>query len=219
MARWKKRNRTNSSEKIQSLRSCIDDALRDANSTTVEIHSFHKALNQAFMDEEYFWNRKSRNRWLKLGDRNTRFFRGSTKARRAINCIKKIQDKYGIIHKKDEAIAKVAEEYFQGMFSTSNPQLLENCLDNLQRTVTADMNTKLIATVIDQEIREAVFFIHPDRAPWLDGYTTAFYHQFWSDIGEDVCKMARRFFETGEMETGINHTQICLIPKISNKNE
>lgn len=42
------------------------------------------------MGEKHFWKQKSINRWLKVGDQNTRFFHGTTKARRARNCIKKI---------------------------------------------------------------------------------------------------------------------------------
>lgn len=51
------------------------------------------------------------------------------------------------------------------------------------------MNRDLICPVYDQEIKEAAFLIGADRAPGHDGFTTAFYHQFWDLVGNDVCAM------------------------------
>lgn len=60
-----------------------------------------------------------------------------------------------------------------------------------------------------------MFSIGADRAPGFDGFTAAFYQQFWELVGPDVCVMVRRFFETNEIDGRINKTQLCLIPKIS----
>lgn len=158
--------------------------LRDKNILISEIQILFP-----YRDEEEFWKQKSRNKWLQAGDRNTIYFHRVTKVRKIRNCIKKIFDNHGISHRKDETIAKVAEEYFQGMFSTSNPISMEEIFDDVQKKVTNDMNAMLIRPVTYHEIKEVVFFIGADRAPGLDGFTAAFYQQFWKKIGEDVCIM------------------------------
>lgn len=77
-----------------------------------------KELNQAYMDKEQYRKQKSRNNWLKAGDRNTQYFHGTTKVRKAQNCIMIIRDNHGIVHCRDEAIDEVEQEYFQEMFTT-----------------------------------------------------------------------------------------------------
>lgn len=99
MARWKKRNRTNSAENIQRLRNQIDIALCDHTSTTQQIRLLKKYLNRAYREEEQYWKQKSRNPWLRIGYRNTRFFHGSTKARKSRNFMKEIHENHGNIHR------------------------------------------------------------------------------------------------------------------------
>ncbi|XP_024004507.1 uncharacterized protein LOC112081888 [Eutrema salsugineum] len=200
MAKWKRRNRTNAAERIQMLRTQIDEKLRDASIQVSEIHRLKKELGDAYYDEEQFWKLKSRNKWLQAGDRNTKFYHGATKARRSRNCIRHVEDNQGIIHKKDEAIAKVAEEYFHQMFTTSNTASVSEVFPEIVQTVTSDMNSFLTAPITDNEVKEAVFQMGPDKAPGADRFTAAFYQQFWEQIGGDVCHMVKRFFETNEME-------------------
>ncbi|XP_024004906.1 uncharacterized protein LOC112082048 [Eutrema salsugineum] len=124
MAKWKRRNRTNAAERIQMLRTQIDEKLRDASIQVSEIHRLKKELGDAYYDEEQFWKLKSRNKWLQAGD----------------------------------------------------------------------------PPITDNEVKEAVFQMGPDKAPGADGFTAAFYQQFWEQIGGDVCHMVKGFFETNEME-------------------
>ncbi|CAA7018861.1 unnamed protein product [Microthlaspi erraticum] len=83
----------------------------------------------------------------------------------------------------------------------------------METRVTAQKNASLTRPVSGQEIKEAVYSIGPDKAPGIDGYTASFYRQFWEEIGPDVTLLINKFFETGVMEPGINHTQLFLIPK------
>ena len=75
------------------------------------------------------------------------------------------------------------------------------------------MNRELVKEVSDEEITAAVFDIGEDKAPGPDGFTGAFYQQFWPDIKEAVLREVRIFFSTRELGEGTNHTNICLIPK------
>lgn len=140
-------------------------------------------------------------------------YHGLTKLKKSKYKISKMRDRNGVIHNQEETINKVAEDYFVSMFSSSPTISLHDCLPNIQPKITMDMNTMLIAPVTDIKIKEALDSIGTDRASGPDGLSAPFYQQFWESIGSDVCSMIRRFFETGVMENGINHTNICLILK------
>lgn len=79
-----------------------------------------------------------------MGDCNTRHFDGATKARKKRNSIEKICDGNGIMHRHDEAIAEIAQLYFQELFTTSSPTPLNNIFKHLQTKMTEEMNAMLM---------------------------------------------------------------------------
>ena len=79
--------------------------------------------------------------------------------------------------------------------------------------VTHEMNISLLSAPSETEIKEAVFAIHPEKAPGLDGMTSLFYQNFWSVIGKDIVSTVQDFFTTGDLDERMNQTNICLIPK------
>ncbi|CAA7023878.1 unnamed protein product [Microthlaspi erraticum] len=76
-----------------------------------------------------------------------------------------------------------------------------------------ETNTKLIQIPSPEEIRTAIFSIHPDKAPSPDGFSASFFHLNWETIGNDITLEIQRFFTSGVLPRGINATHICLIPK------
>lgn len=80
--------------------------------------------------------------------------------------------------------------------------------------LTAEENDALISPVTVEEVKYAVFSMHPDKSPGPDGLNPAFFQSFWSIVGRDVFQFCYRFKTTGELPPGINRTLVCLIPKI-----
>lgn len=76
------------------------------------------------------------------------------------------------------------------------------------------MNTDLQKMVTEEEIQKVVFDIGKDKAPGPDGIAASFYQQFWPDIKEAIIEEIKGFFQSGIMQGTMNHTNICLIPKI-----
>ena len=154
---------------------------------------------------------------MNLGDKNTKYFYAATKARIARNRLVAIEDDSGTTHYRDENIGMVAESYFTNLFTTTRQDHINyhNVFIGFQKRVTEEVNTELTREVTEEEIRDAVFAIGEDRVPGPDGFIGAFYQQLWNDIKDSVIQEVKQFFRTRVMPTATNHTNICLIPKIT----
>ena len=65
----------------------------------------------------------------------------------------------------------------------------------------------------EEEVKAALFMMHPEKTPGPDGMTALFYQQSWSIIKEDVVNMFNNFLTSGVFEDKLNMMNICLIPK------
>ena len=76
------------------------------------------------------------------------------------------------------------------------------------------MNQNLLRLATEDEVKEALFMMHPKKAPGPDGMTTPFFQHSWHIIKNDLVEMVNNFLVTGDMDTRLNITNICMIPKI-----
>lgn len=125
---WKRTHNINSAKQIKWLSREIDQAHTDGVTTVNEIRSMRSELSKAYKEEDIFWKTKSRNQWLKEGDRNTRFFHASTKNRRARNKIDKIIGPNWEEIKGNTAIGNEATRFFSDLFTSSGVQNLQEVL-------------------------------------------------------------------------------------------
>ncbi|KAG7542900.1 Reverse transcriptase domain [Arabidopsis thaliana x Arabidopsis arenosa] len=169
----------------------------------------------AYRDEEVYWKLKSRNTWMIEGDRNTQFFHACAKSRFSQNYIVSIKDETGVIHRGFSAIGDHAEHFFTNVYKSTNHQVSTMDFADFIPSVTSDINDDLTKEFTSKEIYEAVSQIGDDRAPGPDGLTARFYKQCWDIVGEDVIAEVKTFFHTSVMKPAINHTNICMIPKIN----
>ncbi|CAM8985571.1 unnamed protein product [Rhodiola kirilowii] len=75
------------------------------------------------------------------------------------------------------------------------------------------MNLKLKQQYTAEEVRTALFQMHPTKAPGMDGFSAMFYQKFWGLVMEDVTKEVLRFLNDGVMDQSWNETVIILVPK------
>lgn len=79
-------------------------------------------------EEEIKWRQRSRCKWLKEGDKNTKFFHGLASARRRNNRIVSLTDGEKRLEGKDEIIKHI-EDYFSFLYSQ---EVMErSSLDNM----------------------------------------------------------------------------------------
>lgn len=103
--------------------------------------------------------------------------------------------------------------YFEQIFSATAEE--KQLLDRYKfQTITVEQGQGLLAPIIEKEVRDAVFAMHPEKSSGIDGLNPAFFQTYWDIVGSDVVKFCKRNFETGELTGDINSTLVCLIPKV-----
>ncbi|XP_074271506.1 uncharacterized protein LOC141595438 [Silene latifolia] len=71
----------------------------------------------------------------------------------------------------------------------------------------------LLKPITDAEIKAAIFSIPEHKSPGPDGYSSAFYKDSWSIIGDEVCNAIKDVFRSGKLLRQLNATILTLIPK------
>ncbi|XP_057432396.1 uncharacterized protein LOC130725161 [Lotus japonicus] len=132
-----------------------------------------KALDDLLKQQEIAWSQRSRANCLKLGDRNTRFFHTKATQRKKRNLIEKIHDDQGRKFVRAADIARVLKGYFQNIFSTSDPVGIEDVASLVDGRVTDAHRRVLSLQFSRDEVEEALFQMHPTKAPVLNGETSS----------------------------------------------
>nr|XP_025675778.1 uncharacterized protein LOC112776041 [Arachis hypogaea] len=214
LVQWQKTHKANSRKEIEDLQAKLEELRVAGINEGEEVTSLEEKLELAYLKEESYWREKSRIKWLKEGDQNTRFFHQKFQSRMRRNRIWRLVGRDNEIASKPEDIAKVAEDYFCDIFTSSCSADPTPYLEDLESKVTASMNRRLQRPVTMDEVKRATFSVHAQSAPGDDGFTAKFFHFFWDIVGGDVFKAVRSFFHSGRILKSFNHTQICLIPKV-----
>lgn len=213
LSRWKRENNLNAHNRINQLQVVLE-AEQSANPpNTIRVFEFKKDLCHAYREEEEFWRQKSQEKWVKEGDKNTKFFHDSVRANRGKKRLDKLMDVNGNMQRSEASKGAVAEAYFKELFTSSNPCNFQDLFHDFIPRVTMEMNEGLIKEVSKEEVKEAVFAIRASSAPGADGFTGFFFQKYWNIIGDQVTKEIQDFFITGTLPVDWNYTHLCLLPK------
>ena len=148
-----------------------------------------------------------------IGDLNTKFYQALTKQRRVRNRIVGLHDAAENWITEDNGVEKVTVDYFEELFSTISPSKFDNFLSEIAPGITPQMNQRLLRMATEEEVREVLFMMHPEKAPDSDDMTTLFFQHSWHIIKSDLVEMVNNFLVSGEMDSRLNITHICMIPK------
>ena len=143
--------------------------------------------------EEISWRQKSRETWLKEGDRNTGFFHRTANAHRRRNYITSIS----INGRKLEKEAEIKDGLvaaFQNLFSDPGgwrPSLLDLEINEIG----SEEASRLEESFSEEEIWNAISGFNSDIAPGPDGFPIAFWIFSWEFVKEEVLGFFREFHD------------------------
>jgi hypothetical protein len=200
----------------------VEEQLKDPSlwAETVEDLLRFKALEkhhgELLKRQETMWRQRSRAIWLKDGDRNTKFFHNKASQRSKVNEIKKLKDEDGVWWRGDENVEKVLINYFEELFSSSNPTNIEATCEVVQGKLSEEHKAWCEMDFSREEIKEAIDQMHPLKAPGPDGLPALFYQKYWHIVGVEVQNLALSILNRNGDPRDINKTFLVLIPKGKN---
>ncbi|KAF8105858.1 hypothetical protein N665_0153s0019 [Sinapis alba] len=175
IARWRKDNPTYGKDKINELHKALEAVQTDDSRSQEDILEVSRKLQEAYKDEEKYWQQKSRNIWNTSGDLNTKFYHALTKQRRTRNRIVGLHDGEDQWITEERGIETIVVDYFNDLFSSTSPSEFDNFLEDLPVRITHQMNQRLLRLATEEEVRIALFMMHPEKAPGPDGMTALFF--------------------------------------------
>lgn len=141
----------------------------------------------------FCWQR-AKQFWLRDGDKNTRFFDKFASTRKEHNKIKKLKDKHAKWKETNAEIQEVITEYFKDMFNSASTGMSLPARVGLP--IILELRSHfLVRPIADEEVKNAVFAMHSDKAPGVDGLNPGFYQAYWEIVRRDVIEFCINFFK------------------------
>jgi exonuclease III len=166
--------------------------------------------------EEILWKQKSRIRWLKEGDRNTKFFHRTTIQRRHTNRITSLISANGEpLHSHEDMEAALVGHY-QNLLTEPIPdrhEAIAKLTQHVPTLVTREQNLALLRPISIEEVDQALQDTPKCKAPGPDGFTSDFFHHCWPMIRHEVWEILEDSRASGQILKALNSTFLALIPK------
>ena len=169
---------------------------------------------QTLHQEEIIWFQKSREKWVKLGDRNNSFFHAQTMVRRKRNKVEGLHIAGDIWCTDPHILEREACSFFKKLFITDSLNPSQALVSSTMPSLPDEACRKLLEDVTKDEVWNALKFMKAFKSPGPDGFQPFFFKKFWHIVGDDVWLLIRNAFRTSIFDTRLLETLIVLIPKV-----
>ena len=158
--------------------------MTDPNGDDSLLASLNAKLRLAYKEEEEFWRQRSRIMWLSAGDKNSGYFHAIAKgcrARNRMSVLGVLEGSDGKAYFEEDQISGQISSYFDNIFTSDSSGASATTTSDIVSTaispnISDEANSRLGAIPEATEIRQALFLIHPDKAPGPDGFSARFFH-------------------------------------------
>ncbi|GKV12577.1 hypothetical protein SLEP1_g23703 [Rubroshorea leprosula] len=157
------------------------------------------------------WKQKSRSRWIREGDANTRFFHKVANGRRAQNNIAGLM-REGEWIEDPETVKDEIVKYFRNLFK-GDPWNRPKPEGIKFQKISEAKKEWLERPFSIEEIEEGLRSCDGSKAPGPDGYNFNFLKFAWQCIKEDFISFFSEFHRNGKLVRGLNSSFLALVPK------
>ncbi|GJT48969.1 RNA-directed DNA polymerase, eukaryota, reverse transcriptase zinc-binding domain protein [Tanacetum coccineum] len=127
------------------------------------------------------------------------------------DCLNKIEEFLEIVKEKWN---HEVHGYFMG--ASQNVQNIQNSDELFGKRLNEGVYERMIHDITNAKIKNAMFDIDDSKAPRPYGFTAAFIKKSWGIIGNNVCRVVKKFFSNGKILGELNAIIVSLIPKVQN---
>jgi hypothetical protein len=151
----------------------------------------HKRIKKLLRDEEIKWRQRAKEKDLKEGDGNTKYFHLKASGRKKKNHISVLHHNGEEIMGETELIKHVIEIY-KKIFGPSPVTSLR--MDGVFcNELSEEDRQSLIKPFSLEEIKEIIDDLKHDKSAGPDGFPAEFYQKFWDCIKNDLKEMLDKF--------------------------
>jgi len=179
-----------------------------------ELHSLSADLHSLSRINTSMQWQKSRLRWLKEGDANSKKFHCIMSSRRQANSIVSLTVDGATVESVDD-IRGVVFNHFSSCFRLVVVE--RPSIENLNfKMLNIGQCGDLTKPFTVEEVKQAVWDCDSYKSPGPGGINLGFIKDFWSEFQDDFMRFISKFHRNGKLSKGINNTFIALIPKVEN---
>jgi hypothetical protein len=207
---------------LQSIINDLDIAAEVRDLSVAERDQLAQARDQPtklLREEEIEYYQRAKVTDIIRGDNKTRYFQ------MIANGKDKKKTKFSLNHdnkknKGQENLKTYITHFYKNLFGApgKNSFTLDKTISDDISQVTTLKNEFLIAPFTEEEVRNAVFDMEHNKAPWPDGFPAGFYQKFWEVIKGDLMQMFHDLHAEVLPLFSLNFGIITLLPKVQDAN-
>ena len=158
----------------------MEDQLKEAKGALMQgLHHYRvtelKAeLYTLLAKEERLWRQRSQVDWLRVRDRNTRYFHCRATQRQRRNYVTRLKNQASQWTTTHDQVPPLFIEYYNSLFQTVNPEQVEEVVEDIQKVITEEMNSQLVKEFTAEEVQVALKQMAPIKPPGPDGLPPIF---------------------------------------------
>ena len=172
---WGKRLRLKWKSRIKELKNQIK-VLKwaGASGDVALLNHAEYELNLVLRQEEEYWKQRAKLFWLKAGDSNSRAFHLAASKRRSRNAIANLRGEDGQMYGVDNGAKQIVVDYFEQLFRSGGCDI-SDVQYLISPVISVEQNESLTRPFAVEEVKDALFAMHPDKSLGDDGFSPGFY--------------------------------------------
>jgi hypothetical protein len=178
---WNANNSREAKKEKKDILSKLEEMDRDLESQGgdrlwVERYQLEGKLQQIFQKEEVYWQQRGSERWILMGDANTKFFHTNANGRRRKKMICSMETEDGVLTEQKD-ISKHIVELYKILFGspiTDNVHL-ESGFYPMEEQLGAAKKVLLSLPFSENDVVQAINGMNSDSAPGPNGFTAMYF--------------------------------------------